>query len=642
MKNYLTAIGLFLTVALLPTQAATYTWDGGSTGPGDNNWNTGTNWVGDTAPGVTGQTLIFSGSNRLTPNNTTLTSVSGLTFADDAEAFTLSGNGFTLAGNITNLSGHLQTIENGLILNATRNVDTGSSGIAISGPISGVARVLSKSGLGTLTLSGTNTFNGGLTINNGTVLVDLSGGGSIATQGITFGGGTLEIKGTTSGSSTMTMTNNTYSAAGGANKIILDANDGDGVSLNFTGVMSRSGEATANFDLSSSIGNHVYSGTLGANSYSNPSGTNSVLQYATVTTKVGAGKLTGFAQAVSSGSNYEITRLAPSGTLPATGATSTQDYLSPSGTLALTSSQTINTLTISDAGALNGAYRLSTKGVMMQEGSGTYVISTANFGLGNNPLWINQFSTSGTLVINSDLYGTQTVSTANNSRVVKTGAGTLILNGAADYMQGSPDIQEGVLQLNGSFGVANKVSVRDGATLSGSGSIGGGMYLTGTTPATATRYTDVSVFSGGTLDATNTGNALDITGSLTLDAGSTFQMDLVSSTAVLQVSNVSGAIVTLNGGDLALTLGYAPIDGAHISLIDTLGGTVSGTFATINGVAPGSSFFLNFSGTDYEFEINYASNEVYLNAVPEPGTSVLLLGSGILAFFLSKRQRRRV
>ncbi len=49
----------------LRTLLSVFTWTGGG---GDNNWTTGANWQGGSAPG-NGDSLVFSGTNRLNNNN---------------------------------------------------------------------------------------------------------------------------------------------------------------------------------------------------------------------------------------------------------------------------------------------------------------------------------------------------------------------------------------------------------------------------------------------------------------------------------------------------------------------------------------------------------------------------------------------
>jgi fibronectin-binding autotransporter adhesin len=84
------------TLLSIPAQAANV-WDGGGS---NDNWNTPLNWDNDAVPSFPAA-LTFSGTSRLTPSNDLSgVTVNGITFASDAEAFTLNGNAITLGGNI--------------------------------------------------------------------------------------------------------------------------------------------------------------------------------------------------------------------------------------------------------------------------------------------------------------------------------------------------------------------------------------------------------------------------------------------------------------------------------------------------------------------------------------------------------------
>ncbi|NCY22944.1 hypothetical protein EBX31_13465, partial [bacterium] len=162
-------------VTPLPLSAASSTWDGGGA---DGNWTTAANWAGDVAPvGASTSDLIFAGTTRTstTDNFAVGTDFRNLTFDATAGAFTLAGgNRLDLFGSITNLSSNLQTISLPLYLqnlNTAYAVNTGSgAGMTISGVIGGnTGAVLTKLGSSTLTLSGVNSFVGGLDVAEGTL-----------------------------------------------------------------------------------------------------------------------------------------------------------------------------------------------------------------------------------------------------------------------------------------------------------------------------------------------------------------------------------------------------------------------------------------------------------------------------------------
>ncbi|MEZ0256989.1 MAG: autotransporter-associated beta strand repeat-containing protein, partial [Chthoniobacter sp.] len=174
----------------------TYTWIGGAADP---NWSTAGNWQGTTAPISNASTtkLVFSGSPAtpsLSPNNSVANfNVFGILFGPGTGNYTLTGQPFNLgsSGLISSRSG-LQTIQNNVTLLASQSwsVDAGGT-VAVSGNIAGAGFSLTKTGAGTLLLSGTNTYTGGTNINSGTLTV--GSGGGLGTSGtISFGGGTLQ------------------------------------------------------------------------------------------------------------------------------------------------------------------------------------------------------------------------------------------------------------------------------------------------------------------------------------------------------------------------------------------------------------------------------------------------------------------
>ena len=178
---------------------APVTWSGaGSNG----DWETSANW--STTPGAL-DILYFAGTTRLTNTNNYAsdTQFAGFTFNSGAGAFTLAGNAVGLLGNIVNNSTNAETITLGIILaGGSQVINTGSGNVVISGTISqsGTTSTLVETGGNTLTLSGPNTFSGGLTLNAGTLMAGNNGA---------LGTGTLNLCGGTFGATAeLTIANN--------------------------------------------------------------------------------------------------------------------------------------------------------------------------------------------------------------------------------------------------------------------------------------------------------------------------------------------------------------------------------------------------------------------------------------------------
>ncbi len=253
------ALGAAILLSLsLGSEAATLTWQGDL----DGFWSTGsvgtnTNWTGQLIP-QNEDSLIFNLTEPGVLNLTSINNLNGLVlggtnailFTNDSNTdtgFTLSGNALTLGGNINSsgtLGTHLHALNLDLILNGTRTVTAVlNTTIAVNGNISELGGVhgLTKTGQGTLVLTGTNSFTGNLLINQGTVSVS-----SVADSGIAsaLGAGSLIQL----GSGAMTGGNLTYTGTGhSTNRTVhLAATTTGGGSLlsNGTGAWILTGEFT--------------------------------------------------------------------------------------------------------------------------------------------------------------------------------------------------------------------------------------------------------------------------------------------------------------------------------------------------------------------------------------------------------------
>lgn len=165
--------------------ASTLTWDGGR---GVANWTaySGTNanqanWDGNSTP-LNGDSLLFVGTTQTnTTNDVSSLLANAIVFNNTAGTFAISGNALTVSNGITNLSANAQTFSNAVTLGAAQTFNAsagnlafagnvvnagnaltvdGSENTAISGALSGVGGLV-KSGAGTLTLGGANSYSGG-------------------------------------------------------------------------------------------------------------------------------------------------------------------------------------------------------------------------------------------------------------------------------------------------------------------------------------------------------------------------------------------------------------------------------------------------------------------------------------------------
>lgn len=241
---------LALLAAVMPmaaTAAVTnYVWDGNAPGGGGNSrWSRGYNWNNNTAPlannvrGLTNTDLTFAGQVKtlaLMDNNYF---VRTLIFAPSARSFSLvpqNNEVLTLgAGGIINNSSYTQLIYTSLSLSnsqtwnaaagdiAIRNLVNlgnnsmtfaGSHLIGITNSIIGTGELI-KDGSGTLVLGGTspNTFSGGVTVQDGTVIVAKNN--ALGSGPLTMEGGTLNLGNFNLGVSSVSLSGGVINSASG-------------------------------------------------------------------------------------------------------------------------------------------------------------------------------------------------------------------------------------------------------------------------------------------------------------------------------------------------------------------------------------------------------------------------------------------
>ena len=162
---------------------------------GNGTWSNDSNWVGGSRP-VDGVTVEYASSNGTggvsTYDNTgnyTLADIYSLQFSSGHNhAYTIAGGNLTIgAGGIVNNSNSTQTIALNLALGANQTIAANTANLLVSGNISGNYS-LTKEGNQTLTLTGNSTYNGGTTINSGTLLLESTGQISHSETGFFVGG----------------------------------------------------------------------------------------------------------------------------------------------------------------------------------------------------------------------------------------------------------------------------------------------------------------------------------------------------------------------------------------------------------------------------------------------------------------------
>ena len=173
---------------------------GGNATFGAINMATSTSAAGATTTG----TLNFTGGTTTINGNITkgggVGTTANLNLSGAATILDMTSGNLTGLNTITYTDGllkNLSVVNTGMTLAGTgsRVIDqaTGVSG-QIQGAITGSGVGLTKQGVGSLTLSGANTYTGATTVSAGTLLVDT--GASIASSASIVNGGLLTVKGT--------------------------------------------------------------------------------------------------------------------------------------------------------------------------------------------------------------------------------------------------------------------------------------------------------------------------------------------------------------------------------------------------------------------------------------------------------------
>jgi autotransporter-associated beta strand protein len=540
-----------------------------------------------------------------------------------------------------------------------------------------------KSGAGTLTLSGANTYSGTTSVSAGTLRATTSAGA--------LGTGTLNVSGTgavelandtglnfarnttvsattanftsgvlTNGNTGVTHTLGTLSI--GAQNLVLSkgANVGSGTAgLTFGATTLSATGAT----FTANTGTQLTLGAVSGNTNSftvNGSGNTTISGIIATTTgtlaKSGTGTLT-----LSGANTYTGATTVSGGTL-SVGSSSAllnsaltigSNVAGGTAVLALGSNNaTVPSLTI--GGATGG----DTASVSNITGTGTLTLGgNVTFSSTGDPLGstisanLNLGSASRTIQVNdsttapSDLTISGVLSGNASVGFTKTGTGTLQLSGANTYT-GPTTISAGKLIVNGLLAAASAVSVNSTGTLGGSGTIGGTVTIntggnispgnTAVVPLSpGTLTTGAETWSGGggyvweLNDASDAGGAKGVT------------YDWLNSTGALTLNNTSGSPFTIYM--TSLTAGNTP--GLVPNFVE--GTSYSYTFATASGGITGFSTnkfvvdTVGFSNPIKDVAIFRAGNDLILSftAIPEPSTYAIGI-AGLLGVVILFRRRR--
>lgn len=434
------------------------------------NWTDASSWTvnGTNALPPAGASVQFVGNH--TQNIAVQTggnqSAAGISFNYGAGNFTITGNTITLAGDVVNSSNRTQTINSGLLLasnstftaafgdltiggaiglssNATARTLTisGTQNSTVSGVISDGAAPggsVVKTGTGTLTLGGNNSFTGGFLHNGGTVVAgsDLA----LGTGALSFQGGTLQASGNRTFANSSVSLGGSYTFAGSpmlftGNLSIQGGNTTSTIHTSADVEFSGGVIASAGTVAKSGPGNLTFSGSAPI-SYN---GTLAINEGALVLAKTGGASFGG-SLVVGDGigaANSAVARLQGGNQ---TGAT-TSIQIASDGLFDLqTFTTTVGNLTMSGGSvAGTGALNISNNSTVIFNGgetSSATISVPVNLGNGSATFAVNKNNAPTQMTLNGDLQG--------NGNFAKGGSGVLALAQDVTY-SGTMTIGGGVL-----------------------------------------------------------------------------------------------------------------------------------------------------------------------------------------------------
>jgi autotransporter-associated beta strand protein len=535
-------------------------------------------------------TLSLSGSNSYTGGSTLSAGTLVLENANGlAASGTISMAGATLkygTGITTDLSSRFSTVSN-----QSYAIDTNGNSITFAGALTSSSGTLVKSGNGTLTLSGNNTYTGGTTVSagvlRGTGNSTLGNGGSITVNS----GAALELLGTGTFARPISLSGTGLSGTGALRNISGNKTISGAITL-VGDTTIHSVSDTLSFDVASgSAVTGTYNLTFGGDGnilFSDGIGTNSGS-----ITKVGNGTLT-FAGA----NTY-------------TGATTIQS----------------GTIVIGRNGAISNQSDLSVSGGTLNLGAFTHGFFNKNVTLTSGSIIATTGNLSGTGTSSSYLLesGTVTASLQGTAQLVKSTAGTVTLSGNNSFT-GNTTINGGTLVAAGqnALGSTPNIIVNHGGSLlvTADASLNASANMT---LATGTSVAGL-VFSG---------NYNGYIGALTLSADSIIDLG-TSNSVYFDIANLNLAGNSLRFYNWDGNSVWSGNPGAGNDRIYVRNGISNGDLSRISFY---SGFGTGFLSTAYQIDGGLYANQII--AIPEVKTwftaFLLLAGLSYTAFW-----RRRV
>jgi autotransporter-associated beta strand protein len=566
---------------------------------------------------VSAGTLQFAKTASLYNSTTASWTAANLVVNSGATAsFKVGGAGEFTAANIDTLKS-LGSSTGGFKNGSAIGLDTSSGNFSYASNITNTnggsnALGLTKLGGNFLTLTGTNSYSGGTTVNGGVLQITSDAQLGATNGGITLNGGQI--------------INNVSALVINANRTVTLGASGGYLMAGWSPDLTVAGQITG----SGGLGVIWDSGTVvlsGSNNYSGTTtiGTEGVANFyslnANPTLKLGNSNAlnSGSALAFGSNANNNTATLDLSGYNAAVGAITGSSNAVVNNTAAGAATLT---LSIASGSANYGGTIRNTAGAisLVKSGDGTQILSGTNTYTGGTTVSAGKLAGTttgiqGTVVNNAAVEfdqstnGTYAGVMSGTGSLTKSGAGMVTLSGANTYT-GVTVVSAGALVINGNISTSSLTTIQSGALLGGSGTVGA-----------------LTVGAGGTVAPGNSPGILS-TGNYNQEGTLSLQLD--GPTAGVEYDQVNvGGTVTLSGL-LTATVGYTPTGGDLLFILNNDGSdAITGTFF---GIADLDTIDLGGYQWQVSYTANYAGantgaftggNDIALMAVPEPTAALL-------------------
>lgn len=495
----------------------------------------------------------LSGSGSLTKQGTGTLTMGGINTYSGGTTVSAGA----LRGNTANLPGDIEN-------NAAVIFDQATNG-TYAGDMSGIG-ILTKEGIGTLMLSGTNTYSGGTTVSAGAIR-----GSSAGVQGDIINNGSVVFDQPTDG---------TYSGEISGSGMVTKQGAGK---LTMTGINTYNGGTT------------VIAGTLAGNTLSLQGNilNNGSIDFEQAVAGTYADDMSGTGSLIKRGNGA----LTLSGTNSYSGGTSVTEGSLQGNTQSVQGNITNNATIVFDqasAGTYSGD--MTGTGALVKQGAGTLTLSgsnsysggtTVNAGivLGNSASVRGDITNDSAVVFDQAVQGTYSGNMSGTGSLTKQGTGNLIVSGVNTYV-GSTTVSSGRFTVNGSL--ASETTVQSGGELFGEGQVG-------------------NLINQGVVAPGNSIGTLTVNGNYTQTNNATLQLEITPSGQSDRINATGSATID---GSLVVTGGGSFSAGTTYTILTAPNG-VNGTFS--------NTLFLFGNGLYTNSQIiGYGSNELQLLVMRNP------------------------